>query len=259
MHGILALSALHLAHSRVEDREKFISQAMLHNQESLKIVTSLLPNITKDNCSPVYLFSIIAFILTLASPRQPGDLLVMGTSGLHEWLALFRGVQVIVRSFHDDLKSGVLRAMFTSGGRSYDFRDEQNNATEEDSRLYELRYVTRQSVSDQRLLDIYMATIDELKKSFAVAYSKPGHMLETSDVFIFLFCISDDYLSLLRDRTQESLAVFAHFCIITKRLENHWWAGGWSYHLMSEIYQLLDAEHRLWIRWPMEEIGWLPT
>jgi hypothetical protein len=27
---------------------------------------------------------------------------------------------------------------------------------------------------------------------------------------------------------------------------------------MSKIYTLLDDEHKLWIRWPMEETGWIP-
>lgn len=104
-----------------------------------------------------------------------------------------------------------------------------------------------------------MTAISELQKSFAVAYSGVYDTLESSDVFIFLFCVSGDYLTLLKDRTQESLAIFAHFCIIAKKLEHYWWSDGWSEHLMSQIYAMLDEEHRLWIRWPMEEIGWLPT
>jgi hypothetical protein len=34
---------------------------------------------------------------------------------------------------------------------------------------------------------------------------------------------------------------------------------GWSIHLISGIYDSLDEEHRLWLRWPMEEIGWVPS
>jgi hypothetical protein len=258
MRGILALSALHLAHSRPSHRDKFISQAIMHHQAGLIAVTPILPNITKENCSAVYLFSTVTFLLTLASPRKPGDLLVMGESGIAEWLTLFRGVQVIVSSFHEDLKSGILGPMFSLGERRSRTRDEQSESSEENHHLGLLRYVIRENVIDQHLFDIYMAAIDQLQKSLAVAYSGIYHTLESSDVFIFLFCVSEEYLLLLKDRTQESLAVFAHFCIIAKRLENNWWAEGWSGHLMSQIYALLDAEHRLWIRWPMEEIGWLP-
>lgn len=260
MRGILALSALHLAHSRPDQRDKFISQAMAHNQVALRTVTALLPNITKENCSAVYLFSVIEFILTLASPRKPGDLLVMGQSGLAEWLTLFRGVQVIVMSFHEELQSGILGPMFAIGSRRSLQRNEQaSGATEEDQHLADLRYVIQQSVTDPRHLDVYMFAINELQKSFAVAYSGAQQALESSDVFIFLFRVSGDYLSLLKDRTQESLAIFAHFCIVANKIENHWWAQGWSDHLMSQIYAMLDEEHRLWVRWPMEEIGWLPT
>ena len=259
MRGILAISALHLAHSRPNQREKFISQAMLHNQAGLVAVTAILPNITKENCSAIYLFSIITFLLTLASPRKPGDLLVMGKSGLAEWLTLFRGVQVIVSSFQEELRSGVLGPMFSIGKRRSQSRNKQSDSAEEDLNLSHLRYAIRQNITDSHLLDIYMGAVNELQKSFAVAYSGVYQALESSDVFIFLFCVSEEYLILLKDHTQESLAIFAYFCVITKRLESNWWSEGWSDHLMSQLYALLDAEHRLWIRWPMEEIGWLPT
>jgi hypothetical protein len=261
MRGILSISALHLAHTRPDQRQNYISQALQHNQAGLKAMTAILPSINKKNCSAVYLYSVTTFILTLASPRKPGDLLIMGQSALAEWLTMFRGMQAIVNSFHDELQSGVLGPMFSVGSRRSQLRDEHANkfgSPEEDHRLGQLEFVIRQSVSDPQLLAIYMAAITELQKSFAVAYSGEFQALESSDVFIFLFCVSEEYLHLLKDRTQESLVIFAYFCIITKRLDNHWWSEGWSDHLMSQIHALLDEEHRLWIRWPMEEIGWLP-
>ena len=262
MRGILSLSALHLAHSRPDQRQEYISQAMQHNHAGLRTMTAVLPNINQKNCSAVYLFSVITFILTLASPRKPGDLLIMGQSGIAEWLTLFRGVHAIVKSFQDELQSGVLGPMFSVGSRRSQLRDARANELDpaaEDHHLGQLQSVIQQSVTDLHLLTIYMAAIVELRKSFAVAYSEEIAVLESSDVFIFLFRVSEEYLYLLKDRTQESLAIFAYFCIITKRLENAWWSQGWSDHLMSQIHDLLDEEHRLWIRWPMEEIGWLPS
>jgi hypothetical protein len=42
-------------------------------------------------------------------------------------------------------------------------------------------------------------------------------------------------------------------------LDSCWWMEGWATHLIAKIYHLLDEEHRLWIRWPIEEIGWIPS
>ena len=124
MHGILSLSALHLASTRPEQREWYISHAMLQNQAALGLVTSIPLNITDENCSAIYLFSILTFILKLASPRKPGDLLVIGESGLQEWLILFRGMQAIIQASHEPLQSGVLGPMFSVGARRLRLRDE---------------------------------------------------------------------------------------------------------------------------------------
>ena len=260
MHGILSLSALHLAYTRPERREWYISQATLQNQASLGLVTSILPNITDENCSAVYLFSTLTFILKLASPHKPGDLLVIGESGLQEWLALFRGMQAIILSSHDALESGVLGPMFTVGARRSRLRDVYTSEQSvEVMQLGNLRHAIQHHVIQPHLLHIYMDAIDELQKSFALAYKGAFEALETGEVFVFLFRVSEEYFRLLKDRTQESLAIFAYFCPIAKRLEGNWWSKGLSSHLMSEIYPLLDEEHRLWIQWAMEEIGWLPT
>jgi hypothetical protein len=86
-----------------------------------------------------------------------------------------------------------------------------------------------------------MDAIDELQKSFAVAYKGVFQTMESTDVFIWLLQVSEEYLQYLREGTQESLAIFAYFCVIAKRLEKNWWSDGWNNHLMSTIYALLDA------------------
>jgi hypothetical protein len=260
MHGILALSSLHLAHCRPRHRDRFLSQAVLQNQAGLRTVSSIIPNITKENCSAVYLFSVLTFIITLASPRMPGDILVNGDTGLPEWLTLFRGIQLIVMSSQDELRSGVLGPMFTAGAHRVQLRDTQAaEGSAGDDPLGPLRFSIQQTVTDPHLLDIYTDAISELQKSFKLVSSGVTKWLESTDVFIFLFRVSQEYLLLLKDRTQEALAIFAHFCIIAKGLEYRWWSRGFGDHLMSNIYPLLDEEHKVWIRWPMEEIGWFPT
>lgn len=60
---------------------------------------------------------------------------------------------------------------------------------------------------------------------------------------------------------QEAVAIFAHFSIILKHheSESHWWLQGWADHLVARAYEILDDEHRVWIEWPMSEVGWVPS
>jgi len=262
MRGVLALSALHLAHFKSEKRDFFISQAKLQNQAGLLAVAAMLPNITNENCSAIYIFSALTCIFTVASPREPGDFLNLGDSGVASWLTLFRGTRSIIDSSPDALQNGVLGPMFIAGARRTALREEAHvkaDGSMEDSKLTDLRQAIKETVRDSHALETYMGAIDELEKAFTVAYKGIFQTIETTDVFIFLFRVSEEYLTFLKERTQESLAIFAYFCVIAKRLENNWWSVGWSNHLMSRIYSGLDEEHKLWIRWPIEEIGWVPT
>lgn len=233
----------------------------------MREVTSLLSNITSGNCSAVYIFSAILCIFTLASPRKEDDFLIFengkgGGGGIAEWLALFRGTKTIIETSHEELRRGVLGAMFTSGIERFRLREELvKEPLEEGGRLDELKDLISRSLSSgiekSGEKEIYNAAVEELRKSYAVCY-RPHLGLESGDVFIWLFRISDEFLGLLRERTQEALAIFAFFCVVPKRLEWTWWMQGWSTHLLSRIYLLLDEEHRLWVRWPVEEVGWVP-
>lgn len=53
MRGILALSALHMAHFQPERRDFYIQQAMLQHQTGLRAATEILPTVTEENCTGV--------------------------------------------------------------------------------------------------------------------------------------------------------------------------------------------------------------
>ena len=87
--------------------------------------------------------------------------------------------------------------------------------------------------------------------------SKP---LEAWDIFIWKWSAAGDFLPLLQgpEARQEAVAIFAHFLIMMKKLENQWWIEGWATHLIEKAWAMLDQERRLWIQWPIEELGWVP-
>lgn len=57
LRGVLAIAALHLAHFMPERREYYVAQAAHHQEIGLRAATSLLTNLTEENCSAVYIFS----------------------------------------------------------------------------------------------------------------------------------------------------------------------------------------------------------
>ena len=255
MHGIFSISALHLAHFRPGKRSFYLSCAQAENEIALRAVSSILPNITNDNCSALYIFSAITCVVGLASPRKPGDFLLITNNGIAEWLILFRGTRSIIDSSPEMLFNGPLGPMFREGARNIQAHE---YAAGGNNYLAELRRFIEATKPDREALRIYNKCIDELAKPFAVVYGRSVSLFESGNVFTWLYYVESEYLMLLSKRTPEALAIFAYFCVLIKQLEFNWWLEGMSAHLLSNIFYLLDEDHRLWIRWPMEEVGWVP-
>jgi len=197
------------------------------------------------NSIQVYTFSALTIFFTLASPRKPGDLLLVGENGMADWLFLVKGTSFIVNNYEEFLRQGLLGPMFISGSRQSALRTQYiAEKSPQDDPLVELSGLIAQNSTDERNKHIYLAAIETLRKSFAF-YDRPGPPgYETGDVFIWIFEVTEEFLQLLREHTQESLTIFSYFCVVLKRLDSHWWMQGWSSHIISKIWNLLDEEHR---------------
>ena len=257
MRAILALSALHLAYYRPTQKDFYISQALLLHDTALRMANSILPDITRENCSSLYLFAALTCLISCAKPRVPGDFLLVGESGISEWLIHFRGTRLIVRSAEGTLKSGPLGPMFSIGSRRLQLR-EVGMGAKDGEHLLELQRLIKETVTEQKLLETYDRAIHEIGKSFVTINSLESERCEITDVFIWLLGVSEEFLGLLSQRKPEALCIVAYFSVVLHRLNSVWWIEGWSTHLISGIYHALDHEHQHWIQWPIEQLGWIP-
>ncbi|TVY73294.1 Sterol uptake control protein [Lachnellula suecica] len=259
MRGMLAISALHLSHVHPEKRDFYFPYSMKHHQMALTEGTFVLGNVTQDNCAALHIFSILTTMHTVGRPRRPQDFLVVGESGIAKWLVLFRGTLEIIEPFIDSMASGPLAALFQARLRRQRLRD--ISMTEEQAdHLHEIRALVLQATSENlQLSEMYAQSLDDLQASFTFVYNSAPHTYETGDVFRWLLRVCDEYLQLLKDGAQEALTIFAYSCVLFKKTECYWWMEGWSSQLMSNIHRHLDEEHRMWIQWPIEEIGWVET
>ena len=122
--------------------------------------------------------------------------------------------------------------------------------------LAPLRARIQATVTDASLLQTYAHALDELELALIVRQD-PAAPRDVLDAMVWLWVMSDEFVPLLRLPTQEAVAIFAHFCVLLKHHESHWWLQGWGDHIMVRAREILDEEHRGWIEWPMREMGWM--
>ncbi|KAI1102937.1 hypothetical protein F4804DRAFT_311589 [Jackrogersella minutella] len=259
LKAILSLSALHLARFKPGRRDSLIEQAMVHHNASSSMALPVLNDLTPEDSVPILFFSMLTSYIAFGSPKEPGNLLVITNGVMPQWLLLFRGMRSVVELNGDAIHSVMsLGFIFDSGKQMNDIWPDI--VPPEHEGLKELEASIRLYVKDPQKLDELSYAIDALKRSFAFFQSSSiTDDQRVRGVFMWLFKARDGFTSLLKEHDNEALSVLAFFCVLLKRLDHNWWIEGWGVHLVARIYAVLDDGYRLWIQWPIEEIGWVPN
>ncbi|XDG01020.1 hypothetical protein ABKA04_000635 [Annulohypoxylon sp. FPYF3050] len=239
LKGVLSLAALHLAKFKPQRRDILVERAMIHQNASSSLALPVLNDIHSENSVPILFFSMLTMFNAFASPKESSDLLVASNGAMPQWLHLFRGF-----IFDSGRQMGqVWRSMIPP----------------EHEGLKELETTIRMYVKDAQKLEVLAHSIDELKRAFAFTHS--ANVVDDQrvrGVFMWLFGIRDEFTRLIKEHDNEALSVLSFFCVLLKRLDYIWWIEGWGIHLIERICSVLDEGYRLWIQWPIEEIGWVP-
>ncbi|KAJ5904273.1 hypothetical protein N7504_006656 [Penicillium tannophilum] len=257
LDGILALAALHIARYNSGRRHYLLAYAIERQSASLSKALPLIPGVTPQTCSPLFVFGVLMLYFSLARPIQEDDMLVLGNGVIPEWLYLLRGIDTVVMA-EASIFSSPVSLIFKSTWGSMDYW--KTHTPEKYQVLMELEErLCAEAQTDEARLPTLQKAIEALKRSYSFLYSQ--HMKDQDKLrgfFQWLFEIDDAYLELLRNGDNGALCVLAFYAVLVKNLERYWWVDGWAIHLIRGIYMLLDGEHRLWIRWAIEEIGWVP-
>ncbi|KAL4962676.1 Zn(II)2Cys6 transcription factor [Aspergillus stella-maris] len=259
LHALLAVSALHIAHSNPSRRTECSAQAHLHHNAA---VTSVIPEITSlvtDNAAALYLFSSLTCMFSCADMERNSNLLILSREGqLSQWIRLFRGIRAVLGDDKHEFQMGILAPIFVNG--EFVSRVRQSPEALQEGRMYVLELknmVTKTHSDDTPQQQVYQDAIDGVARALAVTL-KPS-MAETAGVFAWMVEASDEYLKLLRKEEPTALIVFSYICAAVRQVEWTWWTEGLSARLMGQVYAALKEEDREWLRWPAQQIGWQPT
>ncbi|KAI1465205.1 uncharacterized protein F4812DRAFT_452586 [Daldinia caldariorum] len=258
LRGLLSLAALHLARHKPQRRDLLLQQAMVHHNASSSMALPILNSLTPQNAVPIFFFSMLTTYIAFASPKELDNLLLISNGVMPEWLFLFRGMRSIIELNNEAIHSMMSISFIFDSGRHIGQIWESTVPPEHEG-LKELENILRSHVEDPQKLGELSHAIESLKRSFFFFYS--GNYTDEQRVTaasVWLFKAREDFVKLLKERDNEALCVLAFFCVLLKRLDYTWWMEGWGVHLISRIYSVLDEGYRLWIRWPIEEIGWVP-
>ncbi|KAE8151613.1 hypothetical protein BDV25DRAFT_128597 [Aspergillus avenaceus] len=248
MHGILALSALHLAsNSKGTTKKRYLETAVSHQSRALTGLTKT-GNKSNDSTSNVPLLSLSA-LMTIFSFGLPITVDSSNErSSLDEILRVFKSFKA--SSSDTDTATAQandreMQAIIGSGNTPPQMPDTHRLAIMSLSRLN--ARLARQDPRHEK--DVFDVVIENLGNSFN-DLARGGEFLRSA--FQWVVQMPPRFEKLLEERQKFALVILAHFTVIIHYLRKYWWMSEWGSQLIHEISQLLGPEWLPSINWVID-------
>ncbi|KAI1613719.1 hypothetical protein EDD36DRAFT_434364 [Exophiala viscosa] len=297
LNGILAFAALHIAKltrqpdfkAKSNSTGSFLSSSSFYFQKAVEYQNlafesfhGVLQNVTPDNCSAVFGFSILTMLFAIAIPgiedaSQGGGPNLNSMQSIFTLFEYLRGLASIIEVSKDWLASGPFRVVL---GTFDDYTTDNWRITNADAaqalnRLTILNdeFNASSSATELSKFATNKRAISLLEFCYAKQNFPPALTDETlaqtakdsSDIYRghivgWLGMAGGDFVSQLRQSDSLSLLIFVHWAILLGNLENFWWSHNSGKVLVAEIAGVLHTRGEEWeerTRWARGKVGLL--
>ncbi|KAI9369307.1 hypothetical protein BJX61DRAFT_536528 [Aspergillus egyptiacus] len=251
MHGILALSALHLAVTSNDDtREDYIRTSKTHQNQALLGLSRAAAKLKPYHCNAAFILSNIMMIYSFALPETEGE--TPGRSALDELYQVFTTTRQsvdLLANITDWVGNGELKPLLQYDKGQPKMPDTSRLAIMSLTQLN--AKLARQDPDHDR--EVYDTTIKHLGSSLDKV-SRGGETMIVA--FQWIFQVPSKFMELFRQREPFALVILAHYAVIIHFLRRHWWMGDWAARLIRNIGEHLDATWRNSISWVLDATGY---
>lgn len=250
MHGILALSALHLAQTGTEPsrRAAYLNRAVAHQNQALALFRGLLNDVNDGNAKAMFAFASIVVVYTFGFPTTPDVQDAWACiDDLYQVLVLTRGIQQVIRASSECLHGSTFAPIL---------QVEETHAPLPEDAATAIRHLheaneacrTRDPTHEQ---EIYTATIENIAEMLSWVYGGT-----TTSVIAGRWAIKlpPRFLELLREREPLALVMLAHYGVLLQHLKHRWCFDEWCVRVAKAVWAILDDQWRPLVQWAMWKI-----
>ncbi|KAK7215878.1 hypothetical protein V2G26_003881 [Clonostachys chloroleuca] len=265
LHLLLAVSAIHLSRQEPLRRGRLEERAEVHLAIGLRRTTDILPNLSVENCAELYVATILVCTCTLAKRPGPDNLLVVADGGEVSWWDLFRGVRIIVETIG-------MQAVFAGelGPMSSDTQGDRQDGPPHPHHGYsgvildwedalDRLSVPISAVADESVRGACQSALCIMKWCFQETYGTTMRPKTTADakfniIMAWLYCLSEEFVTSLKEKEPASLVLLAHFAVLLRSLSTAWFMEGWAPHILQRVCEILGPARTEWVKWPALQI-----
>ncbi|KAJ5247212.1 hypothetical protein N7468_002195 [Penicillium chermesinum] len=244
LKGILACTALHMAHLYPAQRKTFILRTYAHQDVALPLFRDAIDHPTAQNCDAIMTFAYLLVTLSLAEVMGNANapLLLVNERGesearsdaLPQWLYFLRSGCVMLCDVWDRVETGPVSAL------AYAWDVELDRF---------MSFVPKDGSWSEDIISVYYDAAVALAEAFAYMEQTPSPDTSTWHILgLWPVRVEDEFLELLFQKHPGALILLAHYCIIFKKIEDHWYLDAKPSKLISSITEMLDARYHASVR-----------
>ncbi|KAL2817578.1 hypothetical protein BJX63DRAFT_385449 [Aspergillus granulosus] len=252
MHGLLGLSALHLAYLKPERYSHYLAGAGFHMSLGLRSYRQIILSPSSDNCSALFSFSALIMVYIYASPTESaGPSTANGLDSILELLGLCRGTLVLVPYF-DRIQQSPLENLFLQEFRTDVPAKPDNQRTlfkDLARQITSLHNLITSEIPNNTERDTFLQALDRLEVSFNTIESAEAR-LECGMLYMWPLSVNEQFFTHLRQRHPVALVLLAFYCVQLRAFEDYWFVGRRGAVWLGYVEVALGGELSEWLVWP---------
>ncbi|OGM50529.1 hypothetical protein ABOM_000889 [Aspergillus bombycis] len=249
MHGILALSALHIALETPERCSSYLTRSSFHLTLGLRTFRTLLHSPTPENCCPLFAFSGVMIIYAYASPVMDDNTLCP-LENIIEVFKLCRGI-LVLEPFMHFVRESPLRLFVWDGLPYYlDSQSLDGFYREFLHQIHRLKQFFALEDINATERDVYNHGLSELESSLT-RMRDAGLPLECGMAFLWPISAGDDLFHSIQRKRPYALLVLAYYCAQLHLFRDFWFLRRLPQTLLEEMKQYIEAVTYLLYQYPL--------
>ncbi|KAF5591693.1 sterol regulatory element-binding ECM22 [Fusarium pseudocircinatum] len=258
LHLMLAVSGLHLARLQAPEETKYEKLAEHHHSKAVSHVTNLLPQIDHQNCSALYIATVLICNYAFAKPPKKGHLLVQSHDTETAWWNLFRGIRFVIETMGiKAIFSGPIGPFPPKAASAIPPAIGRTGYIAWEKPLADLKTMIHDSQTPMLpdLLELYEALVCCFSGVFGTADEPQNDTHgKTHIVMRWVWFLDDDFTKQVEKLNPQVLVLLAYFSVLVQTLECFWYMRGWSWRILESITEQLDPDYAAWITWPRDQL-----
>lgn len=258
MHSVLAVSALHIAHLRPEQRIAYWKRAAMHQDQGLQGQHKAMAKPSQENGNALFAFTLVIIYLAFASPRTLDSAEDAPLQGVLQCLHMLRGIRAILPGIWEFVQDGPLSHLRNLApgnikSKPY-FQDAVTEAHFSKLLIFASTNVELSQDQDMDDVEIYAAAASSLRTAFLRIESIEDGETPTPAIWHWAVRLPISFAMRLEEQHVVPLVLIAHWCVLLNQVKHYWWIHGWVDQTLSEIEGCLPQEQRHWLEWPLEKV-----